>query len=212
MPLLKAHQSIRSAVAASKAIFFCPAGPFTETTVVHIVSDDHELINRVHYCPEKASSETDSTGGSSGMRLFTAIEKRLVRILNSKKSNQVPAKEVELLDKTEEPESWLQFTKCDTIPENLFPVNPVRSTQEEVVLYHKKDYKQLYRAVVEAGSSGAFIVCVDDSKDIPELARMFADFSSVDIITRATCVSDDFSFVLLSSILKRALRDVGFME
>lgn len=207
VPLLKAQQSVKLAMAASKAVFSYPqCGPATETTIVHIVSDDDDLAARVHYTPQKALCQTVSGNG-----LIGALERRLDRIFSPKKT-QLLSKEVELLNKAEDPESWLQFSRCSEIPENLFPINPVRSVQDDVVLYHKNDYKQLYQAVVEAGASGAFIVCVDDENAIPEVARMFADFSSVDVITRATCISDDFSFVLLSSVLKRALREVGFMD
>lgn len=110
------------------------------------------------------------------------------------------------------PQPWLQFEKCDNIPDDILIVDPKhRLKYEYVVVYHKKDFATLLELVKEAGSSGAFIICVDNAKEAAQVSNMFDGFTSVDIVSRETCMSDDFTYILMSSVLKRALREVGFM-
>ena len=101
----------------------------------------------------------------------------------------------------------ISFEKCSEIPGNA-----LEFANNYVIVYNKPDYEQLRHAVNESGNYGAFIVCVDDNTEADKVSQLFADSTAVDIITRSTVdKTEDFSRILVHVMLKRALREAGFL-
>lgn len=105
------------------------------------------------------------------------------------------------------PTPMLEFCKRQTIPMEITTPNNNR-----MVLYHKKDYEALQGFVKASGQSGSFIVCVESKEDREKAVKLFGNHNAVEIVSTQVCGTDQFTFVIMTAILKRVLREAGFLD
>jgi hypothetical protein len=153
------------------------------SVTVYVVTENTKLFEALHFV------EPENSGG------FANATSRLLEKLPRSKKIAPP------------PQPTVVFKLVQSVP-----LDVLDSEQDYVIVYHSTDLEALKPAVKMAGSYGVFIVCAEDSNEIAAANEMFDFASTVDVVSRKVCEGDDFSLVLLSVVMKRALREAGFME